>query len=205
MPIFVRASKLQADCKVWRSSSSDANANEAWNEVRALEIVDSGDACAVCLEEPMEDPLQLPCGHAFCRLCINDWRMHSDRERIKKNLSKMKSVVELDSVLSSGRTQSLELLLLTVYFCWSGSSSCPTCRLSLPPSAQSLVEHANLLIIRADHAKHLPQQIINSMYAKAQAQYEQALTQDPKDLIACQHYQEFLGKTASSKKDKGIV
>jgi hypothetical protein len=65
MPIFVRASKLQADCKIWRSSSSDANANEAWNEVRALEIVDSGDACAVCLEEPMEDPLQLPVDTPF--------------------------------------------------------------------------------------------------------------------------------------------
>jgi tetratricopeptide (TPR) repeat protein len=67
------------------------------------------------------------------------------------------------------------------------------------------VEHANLLIVRADHAKHLPQEAINSMYAKAQAQYEQALTQDPKDLIACQHYQELLGKTGQTKKHLSLL
>lgn len=36
-------------------------------------VQNSTDGCPICMTEPMESPVQLPCKHAFCKGCITEW------------------------------------------------------------------------------------------------------------------------------------
>ena len=46
----------------------------AENLVGAAADVVTEMTCGICLEEPNNDPLNLPCGHSFCAGCLDKWR-----------------------------------------------------------------------------------------------------------------------------------
>lgn len=38
---------------------------------------EAGCICSICMEE-LHDPVSTPCGHVFCRRCIEEWLLRSD-------------------------------------------------------------------------------------------------------------------------------
>jgi hypothetical protein len=60
------------------------------------------DAYSICLTEPMDSPVQLPCEHTFCKSCITEWLNQPDRNSCAMCRKTLFSIEEEEAAANVG-------------------------------------------------------------------------------------------------------
>ncbi|XP_048763184.1 RING finger protein 151-like isoform X2 [Ostrea edulis] len=124
---------------------------------RFLRTVNEGLLCCIC-RDVLEDPVQAPCEHAYCRQCIEAWLVHETRcpeDRSNLSLSNLKPLFrymknDLDKLqircinvnLGCNHICSLEVIACHESECPYGSVQCPN-------------DHCTTIVLRKELTGHL--------------------------------------------------
>jgi tetratricopeptide (TPR) repeat protein len=184
---------------VSKSEFKAQSAVEAINEV-------AGNCCPICLEMPMASPLMLPCGHAFCRLCINEWRESCETELFSgtEPHSTAAFLQGMETFTDPTKDKASTMAELQVVDGSTAASHCPTCRTSLSATSKHFCQVANTCILICEQCVPIDQHKLREAYERAEGLYEKALRQDPKDRATYVTYVRMLQKTEQVDKANAL-
>ena len=121
-----------------------------WNENMTRELPDSNIAddmkegpCAICLDETITNPINLPCGHVFCFECVGQYQLATKKKEVSIEETDEGHVVTAFVPFNTNDDGSL---------CFStkeDESLCPYCRGEIPNVLKTTIERGKIYSKRA--------------------------------------------------------
>lgn len=161
---------------------------------RFIAHVNEGLLCCIC-RDVLEDPVQAPCEHAYCRVCIEGWLVQETRcpeDRNPLSISSLKPLFrymknDLDKMqlkcchhfLGCTFVGNLEFMHSHESECPLGTVECPNEKCSMMISRRDLADHLDTCELRSKECPHgcgmlivSPEDIVHNCIAELRTAYD---------------------------------